>query len=302
MGYEVNVSVKDFAKALNLDVVVDGKGHVKIASDNISRLGLPLTGYFNHFDNKRIQVVGLVESEYIYGMERERAIEVFKELFSKDIPCLIITRGLTLPGEIISLAKEFYCPVFSSKEITTQMVNRGYSYVSRLIAPETMRHGVLLDVSGVGILIEGNAGIGKSEIALELINRGHRLVADDCVIIRLVNGELIGSAPEMIRNYMEIRGLGIVNIQTMYGPGSVLQEKNIDIVVQLERWDVNKKYDRIGDEQMTETILDMERFKLLMPVSPGRNIPTIIETAARKFRLKQGGYDAAQELLNKTLK
>ncbi len=298
----VNVSVEDFATALNLRIIERGRGTIPLSSKNISRPGLQLTGYFEHFDHTRVQVIGMAEHEYIETLPADTAQAVFKQLFGKNIPCLVVARDLDVLDGIISAAKEFDCPVFSSSAITTQVYNDIYFYLSRLLADETMRHGVLMDVSGVGVLFEGDAGIGKSEIALELINRGHRLVADDCVIIKLIDGNLIGTAPEKIRNYMEIRGLGIINIQTMYGPGSVRTEKSIDIVVQLEKWDENKEYDRIGDVNITSTILGVEKFKLLIPVSPGRNIPTIIETAARKYRLKQYGYDAAQELLNKTLK
>ncbi len=300
--YIVNVTAEDFAKALDLTIMEKGRGIVPLCSRNIIRPGLQFTGYFEHFDHNRIQVIGMAEHEYMNGMPMDFTLSVFTELFRRNIPCLIISRGLGIKPEILKIAKDYGCPVFGSQQITTHLINQTYSYLSRLLAKETMVHGVLVDVSGVGILLEGDAGIGKSEIALELINRGHRLVADDCVIIRLINEHLSGTAPEKIRNYMEIRGLGIINIQTMYGPGSVRMEKGIDIVVKLERWDEKKEYDRIGDIDFTENILGVEVFKLLIPVTPGRNIPTIIETAAKKYRLKQVGYDAAHELLGKVLK
>lgn len=298
----IKVPVAEFVSELNLQTLYEGRGYVPVNSRNVSRPGLQLTGYFEHFDHNRIQVVGMAEHEYIKSKGEKEEVIAFKELFKRDVPCLIVTRSLGVSEAIIETAKEYQCPVFLSPNVTTHVINDIYSYLTRILAPETMRHGVLMDVSGVGVLIEGNAGIGKSELALELINRGHRLVADDSVIIRLVNDTLIGTAPERIRNYMEIRGLGIINIQTMWGPGSVRQEKTIDIVVQLEKWDETKEYDRIGDVNFTAEILGVERFKLLIPVSPGRNIPTIIETAARKYRLKQNGYDAAKELLEKALK
>ncbi len=298
----INVSVEEFSKELELTVLEKGRGEIPLCSRNILRPGLQLTGYFEHFDHTRIQVIGMAEHEYITGCSRDFKINVFKELFKRNIPCLIVSRNLGVDDDILEQAKAYGCPVFMSAKITTHLINEAYYYLSRLLAKETMVHGVLVDVSGVGILLEGDAGIGKSEIALELINRGHRLVADDCVIIRRINDILTGTAPEKIRNYMEIRGLGIINIQTMYGPGSVRMEKAIDIVVKLERWDEKKEYDRIGDIDFTENILGVEKFLLLIPVTPGRNIPTIIETAAKKFRLKQIGYDAAHELLEKVLK
>ena len=300
--YTINVSVKQFAEDLKFETDVEGRGQIPLKSNNISRPGLQLTGYFEHFDNTRVQVIGMAEHEYLSTLSCERCAEVLEELFKRNIPCLIVSRSLNIPECIISSAKKYGCPVFKSAQITTHIINEMFAYLNRLLADETMRHAVLLDVSGVGILIEGNAGIGKSELALELISRGHRLVADDSVRIRLINDTLVGTAPEKIRNYMEIRGLGIINIQTMYGPGSVRKEKSIDLVVHLEKWDENKQYDRIGDVDFTENILGVDLLKLVIPVSPGRNIPTIVETAARKYRLKQVGYDAAQELLDKVMK
>ena len=302
MERTIQVPVSDFAAALSMRVEFGGRGYVPLCSRDISRPGLQLTGYFEHFDRNRVQIIGMAEHEYIEMLPKERVREIFCKMFGRDIPCLIVSRNLDIHEEILSSAVKYGCPVFTTGKMTTQIFNDLYSYLSHLLAKEEMRHGVLMDVSGVGILIEGNAGIGKSEIALELIHRGHRLVADDCVIIKLIDDNLIGTAPEKIRNYMEIRGLGIINIQTMYGPGSVRAEKSVDIVVELERWDETKEYDRIGDVNITDSILGVEKFKLLIPVSPGRNIPTIIETAARKFRLKQNGYDAALELLEKTVK
>ncbi|MCI5837987.1 MAG: HPr(Ser) kinase/phosphatase [Christensenellaceae bacterium] len=301
-NYTVNVTTEELAKTLGFSILENGRGSVPLCSRNISRPGLQFTGYFEHFDHTRIQVIGMAEHEYMNSLPMDFTLKVFTELFKRNIPCLIVSRNLKIAPEILELAKEYGCPVFGSEQITTHLINQAYSYLSRLLAKETMVHGVLVDVSGVGILLEGDAGIGKSEIALELINRGHRLVADDCVIIRLINDNLTGTAPEKIRDYMEIRGLGIINIQTMYGPGSVRKEKGIDIVVKLERWDEKKEYDRIGDIDFTENILGVDVFQLLIPVTPGRNIPTIIETAAKKYRLKQVGYDAAHELLGKVLR
>ena len=298
----VEVPVEEFASNLNLQIVYGGRGKVPVNSRNVTRPGLQLSGYFEHFDHNRIQVIGMAEHEYCATMSDQKKGKMFYELFSRNVPCLIVARSLEITQTVINEAKKFECPIFLSPNVTTHVVNDIYAYLTRLLAPETRRHGVLMDVSGVGVLIEGHAGIGKSELALELINRGHRLVADDSVIIRLVNDVLVGTSPERIRNYMEIRGLGIINVQTMWGPGSVRQEKTIDIVVELEKWDQEKKYDRIGDESLTENILGVDMFKLLIPVSPGRNIPTIIETAARKYRLKQNGYDAATELLEKVMK
>ncbi|MBP5308676.1 MAG: HPr kinase/phosphorylase, partial [Clostridia bacterium] len=182
-NFTVKVSVAEFASALKLQTVTEGNGEIVLSSRNISRPGLQLAGYFEHFDHTRIQVIGMAEHEYIETLSVAERKRICRELFSRNIPCLIVARNLDIHAEIKNAAAEYGCPLFVSGQITTQVVNDIYFYLNRVLTEETMRHGVLMDVSGVGILIEGSAGIGKSEIALELINRGHRLVADDCVII-----------------------------------------------------------------------------------------------------------------------
>ena len=186
-------------------------------------------------------------------------------------------------------------------KVTTAVMNDLFFYLNEKLAPQTSMHGVLMDISGVGILLTGHSGIGKSETAMELIKRGHRLVADDSVIVKRVAGDLIGSSPEMIRYFMELRGIGIINIKNMYGSGSVLDRKEIELVVELENWDEEKVYDRLGDGSQYETILGVKVPKHTIPVKPGRNLSIIIEVAARNFRLKSMGYDAAQELIGRTI-
>lgn len=293
------VSVKNFAKELELEIVYEGRGELKLSSISVSRPGLLLSGYYEHFDNTRIEVMGHAENEYVAAQAPERRTRVMEELFKRDIPCLILSRNLKFTDETIELAKKYNCPLFRSPKITTVLINDITMYQSELLAPTEVVHGVLMDVSGIGILITGKSGVGKSEIALELISRGHRLVADDSVIIKNINDKLVGKAPEKIRYFMEIRGIGIINVQQMFGPGSIRPSEEIDIIAELSPWEEGKNYDRIGTEETYENMLGIDALKVVIPVTPGRNIPVVLETAARKYRLKQAGYDPAKELMER---
>lgn len=291
------VSVTEFARALDLEVVYSGRGEIDLETISVTRPGLPLAGYFKFFDHKRVQVVGNAEYEFLQSLKKETATENLDKLFSKQIPCLIFSRKLPVFDFVIKLAEKYGCPILSSYKVTTVLINDITIYQNELLAPTKVVHGVLLDVFGVGMLIVGKSGIGKSEVALELVHRGHRLVSDDSVIVKNINEQLIGKAPEKIKYYMEIRGIGIINLQQMFGPGAIRPEKSIDIIVELSPWAEGNTYDRIGNEESYEELLGIEKPKIAIPVTPGRNVPIIIETAARKYRLKQAGYDAAAELV-----
>ena len=296
------VKTEEFAKLLNLEIIFNGRGEVKISSISVSRPGLQLTGYFSHFNAHRVQLIGNSEFDYLKSMNEDERDKNLDLLFSKDIPCMIIANNLQVLPSVLEYAKKYNCPLFLSKQLTTVLAHELTVYQAELLAPMIVKHGVLVEVFGVGVLLLGGAGVGKSETALELITRGHRLVADDSVIIKNMGGALLGKAPENIRYYMEVRGIGIINVQTMYGPGAIRPAKTIEMVVDLVRWEDGKEYERLGDIKHQTEILGISLPKLTIPVSPGRNIPVIIETAARKYRLDQVGYDATQELLNKTFK
>ncbi len=295
------VKVEDFAKALNLKVINEGRGDIIISSISVSRPGLQLAGYFSYFDNDRIHLIGTPEYSYLVSMASDERKKVLDIIF-KEIPCMIISHGLEIMPEILDYAKKYNCPLLLSKQIAAVVTHELTIYQSELLAPTIVMHGVFVEVFGVGVLITGDAGVGKSETALELITRGHRLVADDSVVIKNMGETLVSKAPERIRHFMEVRGIGIINVQTMFGPGSIRLEKTVDIVIHLSRWEEGKSYERLGDVKQTQTILGIDLPKHTIPVSPGRNIPVIIETAARKFRLDQVGYDATQELINRTFK
>lgn len=301
MNTKETVSVQEFAKALGLEVVYAGRGHMVLDNISVSRPGLQLSGFFQFFDCSRVQVIGNAEYGYLKTVSTETRKNHLKQLFESGIPCLILARDLEVTEEVLAAAEGANCPLLRSQKVTTFLVNDIAVYLNRLLAPQTTMHGVLLDVYGVGVLLTGNSGIGKSETALELVKRGHRLVADDSVIIKQISEELIGTSPDMIRYYMEIRGIGIVNISHMFGAGSILKEKEIDLVVQLEKWQDGKEYDRLGEKAEYETILGVKKSRIVIPVKPGRNLATIIEVAARNYRLKTMGYDAAAELIEKTM-
>ena len=293
----VKVSVSSFAKELDLEVVLDGRGEIELHSISVSRPGLQLSGYFIHFDKTRVQVIGNAENEYLAGMTPDKRYKSIENLIKRDIPCLVFSRGMEIFPEVKELCEKYGCPLLRSQKITTVLINDITAYKSEALAPTHVVHGVLVDVFGIGILIKGKSGVGKSEIALDLVNRGHRLVADDSVIIKNINDQLIGKSPVNIRYYMEIRGIGIINIQQMFGPGAISPLKNVDIIAELSPWEEGKSYERIGNEETYEEILGQKILKVVIPVTPGRNIPIVLETAARHYRLKQAGYDAASELM-----
>ena len=298
-----SIMLDKFASDLNLEIVYTGRGVVTLASMSVERPGLQLAGgFFNYFDPRRIIVLGLSEYEYLRTFPAEERREKLNQLLSHgDLPCVMLSRDLPALPELIETAKKYACPIFRSPKMTTDLMSDLYIYLNRLLAPSLSEHGVLMEVFGVGILLTGKSGVGKSETAMELIKRGHRLIADDSVIIKEIATELYGSAPDIIRYFMELRGIGIINVKSMYGSGSVLDEKKIQLVIQLENWQQGKEYDRVGDEMSTTSYFGIKVPKLTIPVSPGRNLAIIIEVAARNFRLQSMGYDASEELITRSI-
>ena len=292
------VSCEEFAEQMGLEIIFRGRDSLLIDDISVSRPGLQLAGYFEHFAGNRVQVIGNAEHEFLKCMQPDTKAAVLNKLFAGNIPCIIIARNLEADSLLVSYAQKYNCPLFRSSSVTTVLIHDLMIYLNEMLAPEVVIHGVLLDISGVGVLITGKAGVGKSETALELISRGHRLVADDTVVVKN-NGEiLVGSCPSKIKYYMEVRGIGIINVKNMFGPGAIRPEKTVELVAELVPWNELDDYDRLGDIRQTTDILGMSVPKLVIPVSPGRNIPIIIETAARKFRLEEFGYSAIDELLS----
>ena len=295
------VSISQLMRDLNLEVVyMPEKEEYFVESEDVNRTGLPLAGYFEYFPYERIQIIGKTEYTYFQNISKEEREEVLDKFFSYEIPVLIVTRGLEVDKDIIKKAKKYQRIVLSSKSNTTRFINRLSNYLDSKLAPHVTIHGVLVDVYGIGVLIKGESSIGKSETALELIQKGHRLVADDAVEIRKVDeSRLVGQAPELLKHYMEIRGIGIIDVKSLYGVGAIKNQKAIDLVIELENWNQKKYYDRLGLDREYEEILGKEIEKLVIPVKPGRNTSMIIEVAAMNFRQKGMGIDAAKEFTEK---
>ncbi|MBR2823103.1 MAG: HPr(Ser) kinase/phosphatase [Clostridia bacterium] len=292
------ISREKFQRDLNLTCLVpSGSDTLDIRSSDLNRPGMQFCGFYEHFAWERPQLIGIVEMAYLEQLEPERRREVLHTYFSYKLPCVIICRSLIPPPELPEIAAEAGIPVFQTDVITSRFTAILIHYLSLELAPHELRHAVLLDVYGVGVLLSGRSGVGKSEAALELIKRGHMLVADDVVdICRVADDRLIGSCPAPIRNLMEIRGIGLIDIQAMFGVSAVTNSKSIDLVLELEAWDENKFYDRLGLEEDTTEILGVPIVRCTMPVKPGRNLAIIIEVAARNLSLRRMGVYPARDL------
>ncbi len=284
--------------ALELRCIGGRKGLGReISGPDINRPGLALSGFFEDFAYQRIQLIGQGEAAYLRLLASEDKLEGIPKIFSYPIPCFVIANGQAPEPKFAEAAEAADCPILLSNLSSTELAARLMRVLASVFAPKTSVHGVLVEVYGIGILLTGDSGVGKSETALELIERGHRLVADDVVEIRCVSGNiLMGSgANKVIGHHMEIRGLGIINVTHLFGVGAIRDKKQVQLICKLEEWDSNKVYDRIGTDENTEDILGVMVPKLDIPVKPGRNIPIIVETAAMNERLKKMGYHSAKE-------
>lgn len=278
------VTVGKLIEDLKLEVLVEGDKDKEITVNDINRPGLKLSGYYNYFVPERVQVIGKAELSFLDDMQPEIRKKRLKKYFSFDMACIIISRGLEVHEELILAAQKKNAWVLRSQLVTTQIINKVTMYLTTKLAPETRIHGVLVDVSGIGILITGESGIGKSETALELIKRGHRLITDDAVDIKEIDGTLIGTSPKVTIGMLEVRGIGIIDVPSLYGLSSVLQEKEIQLVMHFETWKQDNNYDRLGIDYEYMEILGVKVRKLTVPVTPGRNIAVIIEAAAVNYR------------------
>ena len=267
---------------------------------DINRPALQHAGFFDHFDSERVQVIGRVEAAYMATLSHETRIERYEQLLSCNVPCIVYCRGQEADEEMIELARKYRIPLLQTGKQTSSFEAEIIRWMKVMLAPCISIHGVLVDVYGEGVLITGESGIGKSEAALELIKRGHRLVTDDVVEIRKVSDEtLIGTAPEITRHFIELRGIGIIDVKTLFGVESVKETQGIDMVIHLEDWDKEKEYDRFGLEEEYTEILGNKVVCHNLPVRPGRNLAVIVESAAVNWRQKKMGYNAAKELYNR---
>ena len=293
------VKMSKVVEKMNLKDLTPDVDHIEkqVKLPDINRPALQLTGYFDHFASERVQVIGYVEYSFLQMLDEEKKKEVYKTFLSYEIPCLIFCRSLQPDEFLLAEANKRNIPVFSTDKKTSQFMAEIIRWLNVELAPCISIHGVLVDVYGVGVLIMGESGIGKSEAALELIKRGHRLVSDDVVEIRKVSDEtLVGSAPDITKHFIELRGIGIVDVKNLFGVLSVRETQNIDLVITLEDWDRDKEYDRLGLEEQHTEFLGKKVVCHQLPIRPGRNLAIIVETAVINHRQKSMGYNAAQEL------
>lgn len=301
-GITVQEFFNEMQEKLRLDLAAGKEGMqnlIRVAE--VNRPGLALAGYFDYFARHRVQVLGKVEITYTQRLSKKERTAQFRQLMEQQIPTCIVARHFVPPPELLEVAEKAKVPIFRSPLITMHLVNRVTLYLEDKFAPTTTMNGNLLEVFGVGVLILGKSGVGKSECALSLIKRGHRLVADDVVKIKLEdNRTLIGCGSTVTRHHMEIRGLGIINVQTLFGAGCVRDSKRIDVVISLEEWDAAKEYERLGLEDRTMEILGVDLSHVIIPVRPGRDIGLLVETASLNQRLKWMGLHSARDF-NKNL-
>jgi len=282
-----------------LNLPSDSK-EIFIDSTEINRPGLHMAGYFEFFDERRIQIIGKSEEGFLSNFAPEKAEKRLEEFFSKKPSAVIICRNLQIEDMYIKAAEKYGVPLLRSADSTSDFTSALIAFLNLHLAPRITQHGVLVEVYGEGILLLGESGVGKSETAIELVKRGHRLIADDAVEIRRVSSKsLVGTAPDNIRHFIELRGIGIINASRIFGAGAVKLTEKIDLIINIEPWDINKAYDRMGLENQTTEILDLKIPSLTIPVKPGRNLAVIIEVAAMNSRQKKLGYNAAEDLLKR---
>ena len=294
-----SVPLNDIIKEFKLEVLNKERDmdSIMVSNNEINRPGLQIAGFFEYFDNTRIQVIGRVEVSYINKLSHEKRMEALDALFSKDLLAVIITRGMEPPPEMTELIQKYNLPFLRTHLTTSRFVSAIIAYLNVHLAPRITMHGVLVEVYGEGILLLGDSGVGKSETAIELVKRGHRLVADDAVEIKRVSDTtLVGSSPEIIRHFVELRGIGIIDVKMIFGMGAVKPTEKIDMIINLEIWKDKKQYDRLGLNTEYNDILGINVPALTVPVKPGRNLAVVVEVAAMNNRQKRMGYNAAETL------
>lgn len=301
MAGKFTVSLGKIIDEFHLETIYMPKDPAEILIDenDVTRPGLQLMGFYEYFNPERMQIIGKMEFAYLSTIDEETRTQRLDALMSQHIPALIIARELPYFSEMLDLAKKYEVPLLRSKESTSNFISGLIAFLNLNLAPRITRHGVLIEIYGEGVFITGESGVGKSETAIELVKRGHRLVADDAVEIRKVsNISLVGSSPDNIRHFLELRGIGIINARRLFGIGAVKNTEKIELIVEMEQWNPEKIYDRMGVDTQFATILGVKIPMLTIPVKPGRNLAVILEVAAMNNRQKKMGYNAAAELLD----
>jgi len=297
-----SITLSEIIKEVNLEVLhaPEGMGERKIFTDEVNRPALQLAGFFDYFDPKRLQLIGRVETTYVEQFDSEQRLNIFEKFLSQNITAIIFSRNIEPCPECMEMAIKYNTPILRSSDSTSGLMSAIIAFLKVSLAPRITRHGVLVEVYGEGILLLGESGVGKSETAIELVKRGHRLIADDAVEIKRVsNKSLVGSAPELIRHYIELRGIGVVDVRRIFGMGAIKDTEKIDLIIQIELWKEDKHYDRLGLEDYYTNILGIDVPSLFVPVKPGRNLAVIVEVAAMNNRHKKMGYNAAREIIQR---
>lgn len=292
------LKLAEFVKLFHLEILHKGEDYdsTQLTITDVNRPGLQFQGFYDYFDPMRLQVIGKAEVMYLKGLTEEARRKCFDDFFLYQIPALVIARELDCFPECLESARLHGRTLLRTKETTVEFTSHTIELLNRILAPCVTRHGVLLDIHGEGVMITGDSGIGKSEVAIELIMRGHRLVADDAVELRRLSDGLVGTAPEVIRHYIELRGIGVIDVRQLFGLRSIKNESQLDLVVNFEQWDNTKFYDRLGIEDHFLDILDIRVPCVTIPVRPGRNLASIVEVAAMNNRQRRLGFNAAEEL------
>lgn len=298
--HQKSVALGEIIKEFDLEILCQGPDYEKVPlrTVDVNRPGLPLSGFFEHFDTKRLLLIGLTEHTFLADMTPEQRYDSFERLLAYPVPALIITRDLNPYPECLEAARKHGRTVLRSKQQTSAFMSALISSLFNHLAPCITRHGVMMEVYGEGVLIQGESGVGKSEVAIELIKRGHRIIADDAVEIKLTErGKLMASSPALIRHYMELRGIGVIDVRRLFGMGAVKDDQRIDMILKLEPWDDKAFYDRLGLEMATtDEFLGVPIPMVTIPVKPGRNLAVIVEVAAMNNRNRKMGHNAALEL------
>lgn len=292
-------SLKNMVETFGMEILHKGRDfdNTVVTISDVNRPALQLVGFYDYFDDKRLQILGRGEMQFLERMTEAERTRVFNKLLSYPFPAMIVARDMEAPPELVQMANKHDRTLLRSAESTVDVTSKLIDYLNRAMAPQIARHGVLMNIYGQGVLILGDSGIGKSETAIELLKRGHRLVADDAVEIRRISNSLFGTAPELIRHYIEIRGVGVIDVQQLFGMGAVQFDTEIDLVIQLEQWVDGKFYDRLGLGEEKYEMLEVELPIVTIPVRPGRNLAGIVEIATMKNRQMKYGYNSARDFV-----
>ncbi|MBQ6539768.1 MAG: HPr(Ser) kinase/phosphatase [Oscillospiraceae bacterium] len=302
MEQSYSVKLKTLVEETDLKVIFASTDYetLLISTDTLNRPGMQLAGYYGYFVPDRIQLIGKIETTYLNGFPMEERLRRYEELLSRKIPALVFCHGMLPSPELIGLARKYDVTILGSEIDTFELLAILITHLKEYLAPRITRHGVFVEVYGEGLFLTGESGVGKSEAAIELIKRGHRLIADDAVEIKRIDSKtLVGSAPDLIRYYIELRGIGIVDVRRTFGSGAIKESEHIDLVINIESWKEGSSYDRLGTESMETTILGVKVPYITIPIKPGRNLAVILEVAAMNNRQKKMGYNSAQEFTDR---